>query len=179
MDTVDVKDVQPKKTRNAGPKSRTVPSREAVEAVHATREDDEVMLSFEPSGALKAPPPRQGKVQRWIRASIGNVSDPSNYQKKTYRYGWSPRPASTVPEESRWFTEEQRVEGIIRVGGMVLCERPIEIEKSHREYIDKQTAGQRARVDHELRTSAFVEKGMRPFVQENKTQTILGDSSDI
>ena len=79
-------------------------------------------------GSLAAPEPRPGFVQRWISDGSLESRDTSHWMKKR-REGWSPRMLSTVPVSERDLYQTAKAQSgddIVRVAGLVLCEKPIQ-----------------------------------------------------
>lgn len=125
-----------------------------------------------PTANLGAPAPRPGYVQRWVRAEMGATPDVNNLAKRE-RELWRPRQADTVHEHQ--FTRAKTDDGVIRVRGMILMERPVEVAESQRRYTRQLAQAQMARVEADLRDSAAVQGGMRPYVhKDTKTHVEVG-----
>jgi hypothetical protein len=96
---------------------------------------------FFDEATLRNIPPRAGFVQRWVRVKMPHSKDPdtSNYDKKIQR-GWRPRSIDTCPGYKHPDLNIGTSEGIIRVAGHILMERPIELQERERAHIDHKTA---------------------------------------
>lgn len=116
--------------------------------------------------SLDAPPPREGKVQRWVRKSIRGVDDPKNLNR-AWREGWRPRPPESLPEEWRVYaTFADKSEGMIVVDDLILMEIDSEVIERRRRAINKTTADQMTSVEHDLESSQLAG---HPIVKEHKT----------
>ncbi len=141
-----------------------IPTRaQETRAAMPTREDQrrDYDALWQAKGSLTAPTARPGMEQRWVRMAIGAEGDPENLSKRA-QHLWVPRPADTVPLHEA--PAPSRVGGQIRVRGMVLCERPVEVGESRQRYMRGQTKQQMSKVRRQMEDSAYVEHGMRPFV---------------
>lgn len=104
------------------------------EAVHAIEDKP-----WEAPTSLKAPTPRAGFVQRWIRVGMFGNDDATNAARKA-REGWRPRMLDTVPagftlpsiSHGQWA-------GCIGVEGMILCEMPEQLAVKRRTAIRAKT----------------------------------------
>jgi len=75
---------------------------------------------------LLAPKPQTGMRQKWVRyLRADGVVDQVNWSQKM-RYGFVPRPASSLSERERHFPVERhsRLGEVIQVAGLILCEIP-------------------------------------------------------
>lgn len=141
--------------------SRTRKTRETE-----TRQSQEFKFDFDNDRRfnLKYIKPRPGMVQRWVRTEVRGEDDPDNVQRQHDRY-WTPRHSSTVP--AGVLTDGQDRNGVVKVRGMVLMERPIEADKAHRKAIDRRTEGQKAQVKRDLMESSHLLDGMKPYVDSS------------
>lgn len=99
---------------------------------------------------LKAPPPRPGYEQRWVRVSVLNDDDFSNVQRQLH-YGFRPRRIDSVPEGvSAPSIRHGDFVGVIGIRDAILCERPIEIGNQHRAALLKRTMQQTRAITGEL-----------------------------
>lgn len=116
--------------------------------------------------SLDAPPPREGKTQRWVRKSLRGVDDPKNLNR-SWREGWRPRPPETLPEEWRIYaTFADKSEGMIVVDDLILMEIDSDIIEARRKAIKKATADQMRGVEHDLESAQIAG---HPIVKEHKT----------
>jgi len=92
---------------------------------------------------LDAPPARPGYKQRWIRAQFRSDQDNLNWSQKL-REGWTPRDPATVPDVSSYFPvrDHSAGTGVIQVGGLVLCEMPLQKAESRARKIAEATRRQ-------------------------------------
>tara|TARA_R100001594_G_scaffold150490_1_gene211904 strand:- start:1954 stop:2436 length:483 start_codon:yes stop_codon:yes gene_type:complete len=106
--------------------------------------------AWKPASILDAPPPRDGMSQKWVSTSILG-QDVSHHVLKRQREGWTPRPADTVPSNFPTPTlEHGKWKGCIGIEGMVLCEMPVEMVESRREYYSGKAREQMAFTEREL-----------------------------
>lgn len=90
--------------------------------------------------AQNTPTPRPGFVQRWIRTTdVEGKPDPLNVQQALVEK-WRPRSADTVDPGFNAATAQDATFGtVIAVMGMVLMERPQEVEDYYRNVIKAET----------------------------------------
>lgn len=154
----------------------------AREPAHASREQEQhsaVDMSawddFQPDFGkqyLKAPMPRPGMDQRWIRVANAQGKDDVINVQRQHGKGWRPRPSATIPSTFGTPTEAHgKFPGALVVEGMVLCERPQRISQlyreANREEIDRLTAA----IDAELRNAATAgQSAYGPIERQAKTR---------
>lgn len=125
---------------------------------------------------LDAPPPRPGYVQRWIRAEFRSEQDNLNWQGKI-REGWVPRDPATVPDSAVFFgTSSHMDKSVIRVGGLILCEKPIQQHRAKQQAVREATRRQEQSVQMETdKTSREGQRqGFSPIVREDEVQSSVG-----
>lgn len=112
-----------------------------------TRETEARSASWQQASALPEPDPRPGFVHRWVRVSMFGVDDVTNFSKKR-REQWEPCQTTEYPEFARdmTFSESKYAQnGLIEIGGLVLCRMPEEIANERnrywREYNQRQLDG--------------------------------------
>lgn len=128
--------------------SRASTSR-AAEETHELRDEFED-IDFSPATLdTKNIPPRDGYVQRWVRTQVGNKSDQSNVYRST-NVGWKPRSADSVRKGTMVPTVEFNGENIIGVHDTILMERPIELDRKHKQYEANLTANQMKAVENDM-----------------------------
>lgn len=94
---------------------------------------------WEPTLFTKAPPPRDGMEQRWVRHRSGGVDDISNVLRRRQQ-GWEIRYADTLPAGYLSMTANwQDLTGIIQNQDCILMERRIDRGDKMRMSIAKQT----------------------------------------
>ena len=95
---------------------------------------------FVDEATLRDIPARPGMAQRWVRVNLALSKDPdiANYDKKIQQ-GWRPRPVDTVSGYQHPDMNIGTTDGIVRIAGHVLMERPIETQKRHRQVIQEKT----------------------------------------
>lgn len=99
---------------------------------------------------LKAPPPRPGYRQRFVRYMINGRKDSDNIARSKFK-GWIPRKASTIKGKGAYSIEPVGNDGILMIRGHVLCEMPEQRAKLHRESVNRLTErnAQAVRADYE------------------------------
>lgn len=88
-----------------------------------------------------------GYETRWVRISTLGVTDASNVSSKL-REGWEPVKAEDYPEILS--DNNERFEGNITQGGLLLCKAPEEMVRERNEYYEHQTKSQMQSVDNNL-----------------------------
>lgn len=125
---------------------------------------------------LEAPPARPGYVQRWVRANLRSEGDNNNWQLRM-REGWTPRDPATVPEADAFFgTAKHNGQGVIAVGGLILCEMDERRIISKRNAIREMTRRQENSVSEETDkiSREGVRQGAAPIVREDTTHVSTG-----
>jgi len=104
----------------------------------------------ENEGPLPYIKPRPGFVQRWIRTKIGGEDDPENISKSSNQH-WRRRDPSTIPVG--FSAPTIYVGGIgnaIGISGMILMERPVEINDKYKSRVIDRTKAQMRSVEESL-----------------------------
>lgn len=164
-------------------KKKVAPKRQARPAVtdhgvdhgHESRVDEmseydathvESPAAYVRPSSLDAPPPREGKTQRWVRQSVRGAADPKNLNR-AWREGWRPRSPDTLSEDWRVYaTFADKTDGMIVVDDLILMEIDTDILERKRAAIERNTALQMHSVEHDLESAQI---GGHPIVKEHKT----------
>lgn len=123
-------------------------------------------------GSLTAPKPRPGYVQRWIRVGVKGKDDAKNVSK-SFREGWKPRDAASVPKN--WHTakaEHGKFAGYILVEGMLLCELPVKQNNQRKKFIRDQTDKKVKAIDADLKRANEANRGPGFGEIEKSSRTI-------
>jgi len=115
----------------------------------------------------KAPPPRPGFAQRWVRMMAHGVEDVANVMKKRNE-GWEPRKADSLP--AGFFapmTQHASLGNVIVNGDMLLMERLIKIHEKQARHVAKMSALQASTIERYLTTHAPGGKGYGAAEVEN------------
>lgn len=102
-----------------------------------------------PPSSLDAPPPPEGFVHRWIRASVMGFDDKKNLSARV-REGFELVRADEYPDFEAPTIQDGRHAGVIGVGGLVLARFPIETREERNAYYGKRTQDQLKAVDNDL-----------------------------
>jgi len=86
-----------------------------------------------------------GYATRWVRISTLGITDASNVSSKL-REGWEPIKAEDHPEILS--DNNERFEGNITQGGLLLCKAPVEMVEERNEHYETQTRQQMQSVDN-------------------------------
>jgi hypothetical protein len=122
-------------------------SREPREA--QTREKKAARKPWAPPSALDAPNPPEGYVHRWVRLEIRGQDDRKNVMARL-REGWEPVRADEYPDFESPIVEEGKFEGVIGVGGLILCRIPIETVQERDAFFASKTQNQMDAVDNDM-----------------------------
>lgn len=132
-------------------------------ATRETESRERKVRQWQPASILPEPNPRPGFDHRWIRISILDKADPTNFSGKL-REGWEPVIAEEYPE---LMTEANKA-GNIEIGGLVLCKIPSEFMQQRNAYYNKQSRAQMQSVENTL----FKNNDPRmPLFKEHQTET--------
>ena len=127
--------------------SKVDESREPREA--QTREKKAARKPWAPPSALDAPNPPEGYVHRWVRLEIRGQDDRKNVMARL-REGWEPVRADEYPDFESPIVEEGKFEGVIGVGGLILCRIPIETVQQRDAFFANKTQNQMDAVDNDM-----------------------------
>ena len=127
--------------------NKTDESREPREA--QTREKKVARKPWAPPSALDAPNPPEGYVHRWVRLEIRGQDDRKNVMARL-REGWVPVRADEYPDFESPIVEEGKFEGVIGVGGLILCRIPIETVQERETFFASKTQNQMDAVDNDM-----------------------------
>ena len=127
--------------------SKVDESREPREA--QTREKKAARKPWAPPSALDAPNPPEGYVHRWVRLEIRGQDDRKNVMARL-REGWEPVRADEYPDFESPIVEEGKFEGVIGVGGLILCRIPIETVQERDGFFANKTQNQMDAVDNDM-----------------------------
>jgi hypothetical protein len=126
---------------------------------------------------LKTPEPRAGFDQRWIRCENRDNQDLMNLQKQR-RMGWMPRDPSTIPEHQHFYPVMKHSSGpdCIYVGGMMLCERPIQLSERARQAVRAKVQRQKAAVSEAItsQNTKNMRRGLPPIHIEERREIERG-----
>ncbi len=114
-----------------------------------TREKTSQRKPWAPPSALDAPQPPEGYVHRWVRSEVRGYEDRKNFSARL-REGWEPVRADEYPDFEYPALDSGRYEGIIGVGGLILCRIPVESVNERSEYFKARTRDQMDAVDNDL-----------------------------
>lgn len=99
-----------------------------------TREKEVRPVSWKPAHDLPAPDPQDGYVFHWKRVAMMGAADPAN-MAKAKREGWVPCQAEDHPEMLSDFAAfGLKPQGLIEIGGLVLCKSTVENAKAREVY---------------------------------------------
>ena len=139
-----------------------------------TRVKAERAQSWKPAHDLPVPVPQDGYVFHWKRVSMAGQADPAN-MAKARREGWEPCKAEDHPEMVSDFAAfGLKPEGLIEIGGLVLCKSTVENAVARKQYYEQQTNAQTQAVDQNF----MRENDPRmPLFKEGKTRVSFGSGS--
>jgi hypothetical protein len=130
--------------------TREVNTREAAVRGMQSRDPEEFRkYQWKPADALPIPQAPEGVEYRYIRKSIGAEQDVNNFST-ALREGWEPVPLSDHPEMRISVNASSANSGLIEVGALILCKRPVEKSRSRRAYYDHMNSQQMLAVDKNL-----------------------------
>lgn len=150
------------------------PVRAASTRAQDTRATEERRVSWKPAHDLPVPNPRDGYVHHWKRVSYLGNSDPAN-MAKARREGWEPCKAEDYPEMMADYTAFGLTpNGIIEIGGLVLCKTTVENARARNEYYANITQRQADSVDNNF----LKENDPRmPLFREGRSKVSFGSGS--
>jgi hypothetical protein len=90
------------------------------------------------------------------------------------REGWEPVKAVDHPEVTLVDIEQERFADNIVIGGLLLCEAPIELVGERREYYEAQTGNQMQSVDNNLMRES---DPRMPMFNNRKTKVTFGNGT--
>lgn len=139
-----------------------------------TREKEVRPVSWKPAHDLPTPAPQDGYVFHWKRVSMIGQADPAN-MAKARREGWEPCKAEDHPEMVSDFAAfGLKPEGLIEIGGLVLCKSTVENAVARKNYYEQQTNAQTQAVDQNF----MRENDPRmPLFRESKSRVSFGSGS--
>jgi hypothetical protein len=139
-----------------------------------TREKEVRPVSWKPAHDLPTPAPQDGYVFHWKRVSLLGTADPAN-MAKARREGWEPCKAEDHPEMLSDFAAfGLKPQGLIEIGGLVLCKSTVENAKARKAYYESHTHAQTQAVDQNF----MRENDPRmPLFRESKSRVSFGSGS--
>lgn len=131
-----------------------------------TRTNTERKRTWAPPSLLPTPRQEEGYTYRWIRKAMMGQADDRNMMSKQDE-GWVPVRREDHPE----MHSSGRTEGLVEIGGLVLCKTATELVQQRNSYYRNQTQQQTAAVDNNL----MKENDPRmPIFSERKSTTSRG-----
>ena len=127
-----------------------------------TREKQVARKPWAPPSALDAPTPPEGYVHRWVRLEIRGQADRKNGMSKM-REGWETERADEYTDFESPTIDDGKFEGVIGVGGLILCRIPIETVQERSEYFASKTQSQMDAVDNDM-----MKDGTHPSMSINR-----------
>lgn len=133
--------------------------------------NEEMAYVYERPNQLKAPPPRPGYVQRWVRMETRGVTDPTNNYHNKITEGFMPRPPETVGQDWRHLAGVHEGINAIRIGSLVLCEKPEFKSRAKRKFIRGEIDKQNTMItgggpEHQRISQEGVQRGFVPLVHD-------------
>ena len=122
---------------------------------------------------LPSPNPEDGYVYRWIRTSTQGQVDAPNVSSKL-REGWEPVKAADHPDITLVDIEQEKFADNIVIGGLLLCEAPVEMVGERSEYYEAQTESQMRSVDNNLMRES---DPRMPIFNDRKTRVTFGSGT--
>jgi len=164
-------------------------TKQRAEPVHESREQEtwdnvsirDSMRAIEDNeGPLPEIPAREGFMQRWMRTKLAGEDDPKNIAKSINQH-WRRRDPSTIPSDLAAPTVY--LDGIgntIGISGMVLRERPVEINDQYKDRVKERTKTQMSAVDNSLYKDHSVNDGFGAVHrEEDKTRVSVGQGMPV
>ena len=127
-----------------------------------TRETQVARRPWAPPSALDAPTPPEGYIHRWVRLEIRGQDDRKNVVAKM-REGWEPVRSDEYPDFESPTIDEGKFEGVIGVGGLILCRMPIETVQERADHFASKTQSQMDAVDNDM-----MKDGTHPSMSINR-----------
>lgn len=132
-----------------------------------TRDTETRKVSWKPAHDLPVPEPQDGYVFRYIRVAMMGQPDPAN-MAKARREGWVPCKAEEHPDLMADFASfGLKPEGLVEIGGLVLCKTTVENAKARDEYYENLSRASMESVDNNFlrendpRMPLFTEKASK------------------
>jgi len=129
---------------------------------------------WSPATLLPTPAPEKGWVFRWVRVSMRGEADNRNISQKL-REGWVPCKLEDYPELQVFPDVDNRFEGNMVVGGLMLCKNSEERMIAKRKYFADQADKQMEAVDSSYMRESDARMPLLP--SERKTRVTFGDGS--
>ena len=129
-----------------------------------TRELETRKRSWVPPSNLEAPEPPEGYHHRWVRFEIRGLADDKNVTSRI-RSGYEPVRADEYPDFESPTIDDGKFEGVIGVGGLILCRIPIETVQERSEYFANKTQSQMDAVDNDM-----MKDGTHPSMSINRPE---------
>jgi hypothetical protein len=158
--------------------TRAMDTRAAAPA-HAPRPTFGVQVDI-----LHAPAPRPGYVQRWVRTLLNGVEDYENIARQMNQ-GWQPRRSDTAPDggyvPSIDFSKYVPAMGnVIGMRGMILMERPIEVDEAFKAEVTEATKSQMDAVRSNLFREHKPGHGLgRPHFEKEESRVTVGRRVEV
>lgn len=140
----------------------------------STREVEAREETWENPSLLPVPTPQEGWVFRWIRVSMRGDADNINVSKK-FREGWVPVKNEDHPELMVLPDIDNRFEGNVVIGGLMLCKNSKEKMAAKRNHEMQQSQTQMEAVDNNYMRQNDARMPLLP--SERRTRTTFGHDS--
>lgn len=115
-----------------------------------TRDPEEFRkFQWKPADALPMPTAPSGWTYRYIRKAIGAEQDINNFSR-AMREGWQTVPLADHPEMEISVNKSSANSGLIEVGDLILCKRPVEVSTQRKSYYDQMNTQQMVAVNNNL-----------------------------
>jgi len=138
-----------------------------------TRHVEQRREAWKPASKLPDPNPREGWVHRWIRVSIFGEVDANNFSQAR-REGWEPCRPDEYPElqlEMSLNASQFAANGLIEVGGLVLCRMPQEVAAQREAYYEEENRRINEGVDNNFLQNRDARTGMRTVANRQTRET--------
>jgi hypothetical protein len=144
-------------------------------APHETRESLQHSEPWTPPSILPDPEPRDGFTFRWVAAEVNGESVKAHMSLR-FREGWEPVLASEHPEFDL-VTDKDAPNGLIKIGGLILCKMPTEKAKQRERYYRDMARMNATSVDNNLMSQS--DPRMPLSKPERRSQVVLGGSKSV
>lgn len=153
---------------SAAQAARNLTPHDEVDERDAIHDDDD----WEQVLRTKAPPPREGFAQRWVRIMAQGVEDTANIMRKRNE-GWEPRRAESIPTGFFAPTIQHASFGnCVMNGDMILMERPMRIHEKQRRHVNKMASLQASAIERYLQQNAPGGRGFKAAEVEKFERTV-------
>jgi hypothetical protein len=131
---------------------------------------EQLAAEYSPPSTLPELPAVPGMKWKWVATHVLGQYDPTS-ASRSFRDGWEPVKADALPQ----FAYLRNSKGLIEIGGLLLCQAPVEKMERRDAYFEQQSINQTKSVEAQFMRNS---DPRMPLFSESRTTVSRGSRED-